>query len=40
MIAVQWLNQLAWLILNLTALAWVKLMFPNSRLGMVLNVLI
>lgn len=40
MIAVTWLHSLAMLVLNLSLLAWVKLYWPDSAVGRVLNVIV
>jgi hypothetical protein len=39
-IAVSWLHSLAMLILNLSLLAWIKLYWPDSAVGRVINTLI
>lgn len=40
MIFIAWLHSLAMLVLNLSLLAWVKLYWPDSAAGRVLNVIV
>lgn len=40
MVAVTWVHSLAMLLLNLSLLAWIKLYWPDSAVGRVLNIIV